>query len=121
MTFPRSFRLVLGAALIFFATVVCSTGYITPDSLAATAEAAAADAAPATAFYVPPTQTPAADPLITSTPEEGRVTPSPTPTETLFVTAGAPVLYSAQAGDTLPALALRFGVTPEEISSPQDI
>jgi murein DD-endopeptidase MepM/ murein hydrolase activator NlpD len=37
------------------------------------------------------------------------------------VTVGAPVLYSVQAGDTLPALALRFGVTPEEISSPQDI
>ena len=34
---------------------------------------------------------------------------------------GTPYLYTAQSGDTLAAVAARFGVAPEEIASPQDI
>lgn len=43
----------------------------------------------------------------------------PTPTPTLL--PDAPRLYYAQAGDTLPALAIRFGVTMDEIASPDPI
>lgn len=37
------------------------------------------------------------------------------PTET---SSTMPILYTAQAGDTLPAVAVRFGVSPSEILSP---
>lgn len=41
-------------------------------------------------------------------------TPGPTPAE------GAPRLYDSQAGDTIPVLAVRFGVDPSEITSSLD-
>lgn len=41
--------------------------------------------------------------------------PSPTPIKT------GPILYYTQAGDNLNALAVRFGVAPEDISSPDPI
>ncbi len=40
------------------------------------------------------------------------------PTETA---ASLPILYNAQAGDTLPAVAVRFGVAPAEITSPDPL
>jgi LasA protease len=39
-------------------------------------------------------------------------TPNPVPVDT------APLLYYTQAGDTLPVIAIRFGVEPADISSP---
>jgi murein DD-endopeptidase MepM/ murein hydrolase activator NlpD len=33
----------------------------------------------------------------------------------------APLLYYTQAGDTLPVVSVRFGVKPDEVSSPEDI
>ena len=46
-------------------------------------------------------------------------TPTVTPTQPIVNTT--PVLYYTQAGDTLPVVAARFGVQPEEISSPDEI
>ena len=46
-------------------------------------------------------------------------TPSITPT--IDTTKNPPILYYSQSGDTLDALALRFMVNPEEISSPGEI
>lgn len=40
------------------------------------------------------------------------------PTETV---ESLPILYNAQAGDTLPAVAVRFGVSPTEITSPDPL
>lgn len=40
------------------------------------------------------------------------------PTETVD---SLPILYNAQAGDTLQAVAVRFGVSPAEITSPQPL
>lgn len=48
-------------------------------------------------------------------------TPSLIPTATLPLVNTIPILYYTQAGDTLPVVAVRFGVSPEEISSPQPI
>ncbi len=45
--------------------------------------------------------------------------PTVTPTEKVINTT--PILYYTQAGDTLPVVAVRFGVEPEEISSPDEI
>ncbi|HJW89925.1 MAG TPA: hypothetical protein VJ436_04715 [Anaerolineales bacterium] len=58
---------------------------------------------------VPPEDTPAPE---TSTP------PPPTITATPPLVNTTPFLYYTQAGDTLPVVAFRFGVQPEEITSP---
>lgn len=49
-----------------------------------------------------------------------RATPQPslTPTPEISSTPAPPILYYTQAGDTLRALGIRFGVDPTEITSP---
>ena len=47
--------------------------------------------------------------------------PTPTLTPTLPIVNTTPIIYYTQAGDTLPVVAVRFGVQPDEISSPDDI
>lgn len=60
---------------------------------------------------------------ITENPPEPPATASPPfiPTATLPPVNTTPILYYTQAGDTLPVVAVRFGVSPEEISSPDPI
>ncbi|MEF3274759.1 MAG: LysM peptidoglycan-binding domain-containing protein [Chloroflexus sp.] len=67
-----------------------------------------------------PTATPEPTPEPTATPEptpEPTATPKPTPepTATLAPTVAGPRRYTVQAGDTLRAIAERFGVTIEAI------
>jgi LasA protease len=70
-----------------------------------------------------PTPNPVEAPTQEPTPEPTPAPPQPSPTP-IFKTPtvssdSAPVtLYYAQAGDTIPALAVRFSVAPEEITSP---
>jgi LysM repeat protein len=47
--------------------------------------------------------------------------PTPTLTPTLPIVNTTPLIYYTQAGDTLPVVAVRFGVQPDEISSPEDV
>jgi len=47
--------------------------------------------------------------------------PTPTLTPTLPIVNTTPIVYYTQAGDTLPVVAVRFGVQPDEISSPEEI
>jgi LasA protease len=58
-----------------------------------------------------------------STPDLTGLPPLPTPTSTpeISVINTAPILYYAQAADTLRVTAVRFGVKPEEITSPEPI
>jgi LasA protease len=55
------------------------------------------------------------------TPTMENLTPAPSISQSLtaeiFTVNTAPILYYAQAADTLPAVAVRFGVSPEEITS----
>jgi LasA protease len=69
-------------------------------------------------------------PVLTLTPgpitqPEGKPISEPTPTlapdAPLPVTDNPPILYYTQAGDTLPVVAVRFGVDPAEITSPNPI
>jgi len=53
----------------------------------------------------------------TGTPLPPAITPTPTPNPV----NQAPYIYYTQAGDTIPALAVRFGVDPEEIQSHQPV
>ena len=48
-------------------------------------------------------------------------TPTQAPDAPLPVTDNPPILYYTQAGDTLPVVAVRFGVDPAEITSPDPI
>ncbi len=49
------------------------------------------------------------------------LTPTPLLSSTPGPTVGPPILYYTQAGDTLPAIAIRFGVQAGEIQSQQPI
>ncbi|MBW8011399.1 MAG: peptidoglycan DD-metalloendopeptidase family protein [Chloroflexi bacterium] len=46
---------------------------------------------------------------------------TPSPTATILDASAPPILYYAQAGDTLPAISRRFGVNQTEILSPEEI
>jgi LasA protease len=49
------------------------------------------------------------------------VLPTSTATPEIYVVNTAPILYYAQAADTLPVVAVRFGVSSDEITSPEPI
>lgn len=120
---------LFGAAI----SVVCSSSYITPEILTATAEAALVEDTPLpTAFFIFPSSTVTSVPaktetpdpvLFTPTPEIDTATatdePTPLPTATLLDASGPPFLYTSQSGDTLNTIASRFGVNPIEIVSPE--
>lgn len=65
-----------------------------------------------------PTPPPAAELVGTVTPQ---ASPTDTPIAPLPVADNPPILYYAQAGDTLPVVAIRFGVDPSEITSTEPI
>ena len=76
------------------------------------------------AAYTPPPVTPE---VVLTNPPIATPTLSPTPNHMLtpLVTTTSslanlpPLLYYTQAGDTLPTIAIRFGVNPDEITSPE--
>ncbi len=77
---------------------------------------------------LPPTYAVTTTPLNTARPTELNLPPTPTITEALpfqnnptETPASIPFLYYTQAGDTLNAVAVRFGVTQAEILSPDPI
>ena len=98
-----------------------------------------------TTYWIPPASTPTVPPEIAfllSTPDPAILTPSPTPQEVVLPTpqktsashsspelvalptlseSDTPILYYAQAADTLPVVALRFGVKTDEITSPDPL
>lgn len=62
------------------------------------------------------------NPLQTNTPTPGLpILPTATYTPEVYVVDNAPILYYSQAADSLRVVAVRFGVKPEEISSPEPI
>ncbi len=106
----RSLRPVLAGLLVAATTITCSIGagnssdpFIAPNGQVS--------------YLVSPTPTPeefdppeAPEPIADAQPED-------TPVPEISPTPLAPILYTAQAGDTLPVVAIRFGVLPEEIRS----
>lgn len=62
-----------------------------------------------------PLYIPTVTPRATATPPPTALLPSPTPSPTPDLAHQPPYIYYTQAGDTLPALAVRFGVATEEI------
>lgn len=124
----RNLGLIILCATVIFSSVLCSSGYVTPESLTQIAEAPATQmAAFPTAMFATSTFTPAPTLEVTETalPTNTAVyvpaTAAPTATERVFDVNQPPLLYTAQAGDTLLALSRRFNVLPEEIVSPEEI
>lgn len=114
--------LAIGLILVVL-TLSCSTGeYWKAPSISPTPPAEIAFL-----LQPPPTEQPTAtenaetvaddpDPSAQITPPiSSDFTPTPPPVNT------APILYYTQAADTLPVVAVRFGVQPEEISSPDPL
>ena len=115
--------LFTGLALAFL-TLTCSTGgYWKPPSSTPTAPAELAflfEPPPSTdnpdSAQLLETPIPPVDLILEVTPTlQLDSTPAPSLVNT------APLLYYTQAGDTLPVLAVRFGVLPGEITSPQPL
>lgn len=135
MISPRKSRLIYLSILGALISVVCSGSYITPEILTSTAIAAQAEnTALPTAFFIFPSSTVTGLPTVTETPNPLLLSPTvdmsaatmtaiPTaiPTATLLNASGPPFLYTAQSGDTVDILAIRFGVKPVEIVSPDVI
>lgn len=116
---PARWRALLAAlGTLVLTSLACSIGVLTPaDPLfAAPANAEAGEAKPVMVFATPAQPTPV--PTETPTTPEFQLVNAPAPTMDPNI---APILYYAQAGDTLPVVAVRFGVSPEEIMSPDPI
>ncbi len=117
-------KFIAAALMIWAATVVCSSSYITPGSVAATSDAEDSKAPP-TAFFIPPTEIPTQVPSASATPEATItaeiIDASPTPIPLDSIPESPPILYSAQSGDSRSLVAVHFGVNPQDISSPLPI
>jgi LasA protease len=131
----RSF--FLASLALFAALLACSNSYLTAADIAATSAARTGVPQQNTLSAIGgggetfTAHTPVADTLVPTATLEDPATPTPslTPTPTPnpdysptpAPTTGPPILYYTQAGDTLPSLAVRFGVNPDEITSPDPI
>lgn len=111
-----------GFALVLIIAYVVISDLSRPATLSASGTPAAAaltlDAAVTAAETTPPavSATPSPEP---PEPTSTYLPPSPSPTA---ITASAPTqFYTSQSGDTLPALAARFGVNPADIAAPQSL
>ena len=128
-TRSRARRFSVGMVFLAWlvSTLACSQGYVSTYDLTATAlfshgGAGGSEVVEAAALTPEPEQTlleTPAVPLVTPAPENPTATVTafdftPLPTRS---TPLPPILYYTQAGDTLPAVAVRFGVPVEDISS----
>jgi len=117
-------RPVIMGCVLGFLTITCSTGgYWKAESITPTPP-------PEIAFLLqPPPATGEPDPVELLDSEEAQPTPvspetmveSVTPTPEGSLVNSSPILYYTQAADTLPVVAVRFGVQPAEITSPDPL
>ena len=109
-----------------FTTLACAQGYVSTYDLTATAlfsgGAGGGDTLPVNETPNAPTSVTTPEPAVFATTLAAQDNPptlvveTPEPTSP-NATAPPPILYYAQAGDTLPSIAVRFGVGQEEITS----
>lgn len=107
------------------ASLACSQGYVSPVELTATAAEKAlvnpevVIANPSTPAAVIEVNQPPAEPLIPTYTDMPDVTSTPKPTRTPDpnATPKPPIQYYTQAGDTLPSITGRYGVSVDQIIS----
>ncbi len=120
----RRRALTLVILVLWLIPVACSQDFIRPAQLQSTSEALAAVPGTQVAPAMHTAEIPTVDPATATA--MAVILPSPVPTQKVIIPTPAPsqeppILYYTQAGDTLKALAVRFNVKPEEITSPQPI
>lgn len=113
-------RFSVAILILAMASMACSIGVLTPSDplFAAPANAKAGEATPVRIFATAEVQEPIITPTVAGIEEVGVSGAIPAPTMDPNI---APILYYTQAGDTLPVVAVRFSVEPEEIMSPDPI
>jgi LasA protease len=121
-TFPLTRVLVVSILLAHFATACATSGYWIPPNSSPTPPANLAFLFNTPIPVAETQQVDTSDP--TPTPNQEKLPPptqvvEPSPTALLINTA--PILYYTQAADTLPVVAVRFGVQPQEITSPDPL
>jgi len=114
----RYLRLIIPSVVWAIVTLACAVGVLGQDDPLFAAPAGESQWTP-TAEIMLPNQSSEVEPLaeqLSATPTPAMVVgaENPTPAEV----DSTPILYYTQAGDTLPLVALRFNVLPEEITSP---
>ena len=127
-SWPAVFSFTAVVSILVLASMACSIGGTASSDPIFTAKGGnyilTQTAGPTKFPFDPPT--PEATPTPDSTTQpEGEPMLAPSPTHTLSaplpVADNPPILYYSQAGDTLPVVAVRFGVDPPEITSPNPI
>jgi LysM repeat protein len=124
----KFFGIFSAIAALVIPMLACSQTYVSALDLTATAQTTVAAPSTQTASPLPVTNTPDPSPLPTFT-----LSPSPTAnivstkTVTVTKTAGGqteisptpkpPIIYYTQSGDTLPSIAIRFGVGIDQIET----
>jgi murein DD-endopeptidase MepM/ murein hydrolase activator NlpD len=120
-------RLLAAIVVLALSGLACSIGVLTPSDplFAAPANADAGLGTPVMVFATPTEQglpaTPAPEAAEAGVPEAVEAPPEAPPAAPTMDPNIAPILYYTQAGDTLPVVAVRFGVAPEEIMSPDPL
>ena len=117
----RQFRLTIASLVWALVSLACAIGVLDQGDPLFAAPAGAAQWTPTPLLDVPTTpsdQLPELEvPMATITPAVASDPGLPVPA----AVENAPLLYYTQAGDTLLVVAERFGVQPEEITSPQTL
>jgi LasA protease len=124
------YKLLASILLLSVASACASSGYFVPPAATHTTppQAVALLADTAVPELIDPPATTEADPVATlageptSTPQTTfPAFPQPVTSQPTTQVNTAPILYYAQAADTLRTVAIRFGVKPDEITSPDPI
>lgn len=119
-TKPSLRLLALGILLAYLTSACTTSGYFIPPNSSPTPPA---DLAFLFATPMPVAETNLDDPgePISNQGEMPAPTPVVEPSPTLPLVNTSPILYYTQAADTLPVVAVRFGVQPHEITSPDPL
>jgi hypothetical protein len=105
--------------LLALASMACSIGVLTPQDPIFSAPPAA-ETGTITPIVVFANNEPQVEITPTPQPVQGALTGDVQAAPTMDPNT-SPILYYSQAGDTLPVVAVRFGVAPEEIMSPDEL
>jgi len=122
----KRLQLLLALGMLLGSSLACSQSYLSPMEMTATAQwfTPTSPVSIPSATLIPPTATatemPTSLPTFTDVPDI-TATPRPTVTPDPRATPKPPILYYTQAGDTLPSITGRFGVSASQITSSEPL
>ena len=115
---PGFHRVVICGLVVAFVSLACAMGVLDQNDPLFNAPNSVIIGSPTPSISFP---TEVVEPVETSDPLTQAILQSPTqvPTPPAVPVDSAPLLYYTQSGDTLPVVAIRFGVDIEDINSPE--